>query len=166
MRVGDEELGPGELVAPARRPRLERDALRVPARARLELRQRDAQRARCELREQLLLLHRAAALEQRDAAQDHRREERAGLHDAAHLLEDDDQVDEVEARAAVLLGQDEAHPAEPRHLLPLLVAEAPLVLHHLADVGHGAFLGEEVARRLAEHLLLFAEAEVHPGSLP
>src|SRR2546426_12328832 len=52
-------------------------------------------------------------------------------------------------------------PAEPRHLLPLLVAEAPLVIHHLADVGHGGFLGEEVARRLAEHLLLFAEAEVH-----
>src|SRR5207245_301641 len=102
VRVGDEELGPGELEASARRPRLERDALRVPARARLELRQRDAQLARRELREQLLLLRRAPALEQRGAAQDHRREERAGQYDAAHLLQDDDQVDEVEARAAAL----------------------------------------------------------------
>src|SRR5439155_6936713 len=125
------------------RPRLERDALRIPARARLELRQRDAQLARRELREQLLLLRRAAALEQCDAAQDHRREERAGQYDAAHLLEDDDQVDKIEARAAVLLGQDEAHPAEPGHLLPLLVAEAPLVLHHLADVGHGDSLARK-----------------------
>src|SRR5439155_26837587 len=47
------------------------------------------------------------------------------------------------------------------HLLPLLVAEAPLVVHHLANVGHGTCLGEEVAGRLAQHLLLFAEAEVH-----
>src|SRR2546429_572584 len=116
--------------ARARGPRLERDALRVQARAGLELRQRDAQLARRELREELLLLRRAAAREEGHAAQDHRREERAGQHDAAHLLEDDGQIDEVEARATVLLGEDEAHPAERSHLLPGLVAEAPLILHH------------------------------------
>ena len=84
---------------------------------------------------------------------------------AAHLLEHDHEVDEVEPGAAVLLGQDEPHPAELGHLLPQLAGEADLVLHHLADEGHGRFLREEVARRAAQHLLLFAEAEIHWGIL-
>src|SRR5205823_9574899 len=68
----------------------------------------------------LLLLRRAAALEEGHAAQDHRREERAGQHDAAHLLEDDGQVDEVEARATVLLGRSEEHTSELQSLAYLV----------------------------------------------
>src|SRR5262249_5755373 len=35
------------------------------------------------------------------------------------------------------------------------------VVHHLADVGHRRLLREEVPRRGAQHLLLFAEPEIH-----
>src|SRR5581483_6519291 len=69
--------------------------------------------------------------------------------------------DEGEARAAVLLGEDQAVPAELGHLLPELTRVAGLVVHHLPDERHRALLREEVARRLSQHLLVFAEPKVH-----
>ena len=40
-----------------------------------------------------------------------------------------------------------------------------LVLHHLADVGHRAPPSRGTRARAAQHLLLFAEAEIHAGIL-
>ena len=61
-------------------------------------------------------------------------DERPGHEGAAELLEQDDQVQEAEAGAAVLLGDHEALPALLGHLLPELGAVALLVLFHVADV--------------------------------
>src|SRR6185369_4570296 len=44
---------------------------------------------------------------------------------------------------------------------PLSVVEAPHVLHHAADVGHGALAREELARGAPQELLILAEAEIH-----
>src|SRR5262249_546745 len=75
-----------------------------------------------------------------------------------------DHVDHVETGAAVLLGNDETGPAQLRHLLPLIVRIAALVLHHLAHERHRALGIEELTHALAQHFLFFAESEIHRSS--
>jgi hypothetical protein len=59
---------------------------------------------------------------------------------------------------------DQAGPTELGHLAPLVLGEPALVLHHLAHVGHRALGLEELAHALAQHLLFFAESEIHAAS--
>src|SRR3972149_6328465 len=87
-----------------------------------------------------------------------------GDEGAADLLDEDDEVEVAHADAAVGLGYDEAHPALLRHLRPQLLRVASVVLLHVAHVRLRALLLQEVARELAQHLLLFTQAEVHPLS--
>ena len=60
-------------------------------------------------------------------------------------------------------GRMSPSPAELGHLPPEVVGEAALVLHHLADVGHRRFLGEEVARR---RLRSISCSSLNPKSIP
>jgi hypothetical protein len=92
------------------------------------------------------------------------REVRRGEQAAAHLLEHDDQLDEGVARAAELLGDDQALQAHLLgHLGPHGAVVAGLGVHELA---HGGFVGlgvEEVLDDLAQCFLVLAEGEVHDG---
>ena len=80
---------------------------------------------------------------------------------AAGLLQQDRQVHEVAAGAAVLLGEGQAGPAQADHLPPQVVGVAALVLFHLAHQGQRAFLGQELAGAALQHLLDFGESQVH-----
>ncbi len=87
---------------------------------------------------------------------------------AAHLFEHDDELDVAVARAAVLLGDDEALEAHLlAHLTPHGVVVALLGVHQAAHLGFGRLLVEEGPHGAAKLFLLLAEGEVHgipPGT--
>src|SRR5207249_1691822 len=90
-------------------------------------------------------------------------------HEAApHLLHDDHQVAVAEPEAAVLLGQDDARPAEPGHLAPERAREAVRVgrVTQRPDALQGRAPRDELARRVLEELLLFREDQVHQSGSP
>ena len=88
-------------------------------------------------------------------------DEGTGNERPPELLDEDAEVQVAEAGAAVLLGNHEALPAELGHLLPEVRAVAGLVFFHGPHVFFGALVLEEVARRVADQVLLFAEAQIH-----
>ena len=88
-------------------------------------------------------------------------EERARVHDPAHLLEHDAHVDHAHPRAAVLLGHEQADDAQVGQAPPHLVGGAAVVVEHRAHVAQRCPLAEEAAHRVAQRLLLLAELEVH-----
>ena len=94
-------------------------------------------------------------------AQHHGREVGAGIRGAAHLVEHQGQLHQAQPRAALLLGEGQAEPAELGHLVPELLAVAALVVHHRAHVGRGALLVQGRAHRVAQQDLILAEREVH-----
>lgn len=80
----------------------------------------------------------------------------------AHLLEDDAELDEGEALAAVGLGDVQALEAELLgHLLPDPGVVALAGLHEAAHLGGGRLLLHEAPDGLAELFLLLGEGEVH-----
>src|SRR5205085_10929945 len=101
------------------------------------------------------------ALHDRQHAADLGRDERAGYERATELLEQDDEVEEAEARTAVLIGDQQSLPALFRHLLPQLWRVSLLVLLHLAHERLRALLFEEVARGVLQQLLFFRQSQVH-----
>src|SRR5207248_2384203 len=112
--------------------------------------------------EQLLAGGVVARVEDRVGRQRDRREVRRAQEGAAHLLEDDDELDIGEARAAVLLGDGQAlEPELLGHLAPYGRVEALLGLHQPADLRRRRLVLEEAADGAPELLLLFAEGEVH-----
>ena len=72
-----------------------------------------------------------------------------GTTRAAELLEQQRQVEHRQPGAAVRLGNDQAGPAELRHLPVERAREAVLVARHLAHEARRALAGEELARRSA-----------------
>jgi len=70
--------------------------------------------------------------------------------DAAHLLHQHGEVDEAEARAAVLLGIDQAEPALLGELGPEVVGDAGGLFHARPDEPGRALVLEEFARGRAE----------------
>src|SRR6266545_2954315 len=95
--VGDEELAAGEDVAPALLGGSERDAVGAELRAGLHPRERHPRLSAGDLRQPFLLLRVAAGLENDPAAQQDGGEVRPGPDGAAHLLHQDDQVDQAQA---------------------------------------------------------------------
>src|SRR5690606_24730608 len=80
----------------------------------------------------------------------------------AHLLEDDGELHEAEALAAVLLGDDQALEAElVGHLAPDGRVVALLGVHEAAHLGLGRLALEELPGDAAQLFLLFGEGEVH-----
>ena len=122
--------------------------------------------SRRELRQPLLLLllvaeevdrHRAERRVRGDGDRDRR-------VDARQLLDGDRVRNRVAARAAVLLGNRQAHQAELGELRDELVREARLAVELLGDRRH-ARLGE-VADGAPDELLLVRQLEVHERILP
>ena len=159
--VGDEELGAiqGVLVAVLRRGEL--DARGLPGGRGLGLGVDPDFVAGGNLAEMRLLLGVGAKLEDRHAAEDDGVEEGRGGEVAAHLLDKHGEVEEAEAVAAVLLGEDHAHPTLAGHFLPEFGRIAEVVFLHGAHDLFRRFLGEKLPRRGLDHLLLFAKTEVH-----
>ena len=107
-----------------------------------------------------------AAGEDEFARADSVRDERPGHECAAELFDEDAEVEEGEAGAALLLRDHQSLPAKVGHLLPERWAVALLVLFHGADVLFRAFLFEELAGRVLEKFLFFAEAKNPFGVCP
>src|SRR5882724_1875417 len=112
-------------------------------------------------REQALATRRSRrACEQRGG--DHRaRHVRAREAGAAHLLEEEDNVDHGAAAAAVFHGDQEARPAEDGDLLPQRSRKAALAGHALRHDGRWTVALEEIAGGAHEKLLALGEVEVH-----
>ena len=92
------------------------------------------------------------------------REVRGAQQRAAHLLEHDGELDEGEALAAELLGDDEALQAQlVGHLAPHGGVVALVGVHQATDLGLGRLALEELAGDAAELFLLLGEGEVHGG---
>ena len=124
-----------------------------------------ARLARREPRQPALLLRRASAVHERER-RERVPEERDGHGAAAQLLGDQRELEQLEARAALRLGHDEARDAdlgeplpERRHLLPVAVEDRAHLLRR-------ALLRDEAAHRLLQQLLLVREREIHPPSPP
>ena len=159
--VGDEELGPVQGVLVAVPGRGELDAGGLPRGGGLGLGVDPDFVAVGDLLEVGVLLGVGAELEDRQAAEDDGVEEGRRGEVAAHLFDEYGEVEEAEAVAAVLLGEDHPHPALAGHFLPQLGRIAEVVFLHGPHDLFGRFLGEKLPRRGLDHLLLFAKTEVH-----
>ena len=92
---------------------------------------------------------------------DRGREVRAGERDAPHLLEHDDRIDETQAEATLLLGDEDAGPAELDDLVPDAGVEAALVVAHRPHVRARRAVGQEGSHRLAQSVLVGGKREIH-----
>ena len=96
----------------------------------------------------------------------HRRgEERTGQRDAAHLLEDDGRLEQPGADAALVLGYEQAGPAEVDQRRPQAGRDPGVVVGQLAQQVGPALALEGVARHLLERELLVVVREVHRSPL-
>ncbi len=112
--------------------------------------------------EVLLLGGVVAGVQQGAGGQDDGGEVGGAQQRPAHLLEDHGELDEGEALAAELLGDDQALEAElVGHLAPDGVVVALVGVHEAADLGLGRLALEELAGDAAELFLLLGEGEVH-----
>ena len=126
-----------------------RDARLVPLAVRLGEGERGDGLARGDAGEVLGLGGVVAGVQQRVGGEHDGREVRGAQQAAAHLLEHDDELDVAVARAAELLGDDEALQAHLlAHLRPHGGVVAGLGLHQLADGGLVALGVEEVRTTL------------------
>ncbi len=116
-------------------------------------------------RQELFLLSGASCSRERGRTEQRTGEKRAGKQRLAHLFEDDGRIEERSANAAELRGNQQAEPAHRRELLPELVRMPGFVFHHLSHERDRTRRVEELASALPQHLLLFAESEVHRGFL-
>src|SRR5207247_988412 len=85
---------------------------------------------------------------------------------AAHLLEEQGDVDDAAAAAAILGGNQQAWPAEDGDLLPQLGGESALARGALRRGLRRAVAPEEFSRRRDEELLAVGEAKVHGLARP
>ena len=136
------------------------DAACVPPARRLRERQCRARRARRDRAESFFFLRLVAGFDQDRHCQPHRGEVRTGEQRAAGFLEHDDQVEE-RPDAAVLLGNAECRPPKVGDFLPQRRIVTVGALHQPAHDFRAAFLGKELTRRAAQHLLLFRKREIH-----
>jgi hypothetical protein len=84
-----------------------------------------------------------------------------GAGGAPRLLEQEHEIDLVEAETTTRFGDEHAGHAELSELLPELRAAPRLGLPERAHERGRALLGEEIAQRLLEEQLVFVEAEPH-----
>src|SRR5262249_27379321 len=124
-------------------------------------RDRAADRARRQLREEVGLVE----PRRRQRGEHGRREERARKRQAAHLLHDDGHVDETKTEPAVSLPHQEPGPSERGQLPPNIVGEAALVLGHGADVSTRGLARQERPHGVAQRVLLGRKREIQ-GTRP
>ena len=130
--VGCEELGAIEQVPVAGCGRGRLHSLRPPAGGRLEQGEGHYRVTVGDGRQQLFLLLLAARLHDRHASHHDRGEEWARQHRRSGLLQEDREIEERQANAAVPLRDDESEPPLIGDLLPELRRESALIKLHLA----------------------------------
>ena len=159
--VRDKQLGAADAVAVAGRAGLGLNTPRLGGGGWLGEGQGEADGAGADAGEDVALLVVVAGVQHGEAAQHHGGEEGSRQQRAAHLLDQHRQVQEGTAGSAVLLGEGDAGPAQVGHLPPQVFAEALRVVFQFAHQRERAFLRQEFARRVLQHLLNLAESHVH-----
>jgi len=139
---------------------------RVPG-PRLVMRQRHDLLAGGHRRQPGLLLRLAAAARQRLGPQQQRAQEGLRHQPAAQRLEHRGQLGQAHLRSAEALGQQDAHPAELRHLLPEVARESRGVVGvpQRAQPRHRRVAVREVRGGLGQEILVFALYELHESGL-
>jgi len=127
------------------------------------LRERAAQDrlAAGDARQEALLLRIAAEAGDRQTCQHDRRVERHRRHRAADLLEQHDQLEEAHAAAAVALLEGHAQQVGLGELLPELAVDPVVARLDRLQPLVGDELFQDLARQLAQRLLVLAPAPVH-----
>ena len=89
--------------------------------------------------------------------------QRAGDQGRAGLFHQHGQVEHAQPEAVVVLADQQAGPAQIRHLGPERFGRGGAIGHiqHAAQFGAGPLLAEKLARRIAQENLFFVETEVH-----
>jgi hypothetical protein len=158
VRVLDEELAPAQLPG---RAALEHDGVGIERSALLDQREARDPLAGRQRREQALLLGGAAGREHERRRHDGARHERPGEPGAAHLLDEQDDVDQRAVAAAELGRDQETGPPQLGHASPQRFLETALVegqaLHELGRT----VLAQERARRRRQDLLGRRQAKIH-----
>ena len=164
MRVGHEKLLARQQEILALGRRRQRHAARVIAAALFGQGQaQDGLTGRHAGQDGVLLLVRAAG-ENGRRSQQGGGQERSGQERAAHLLQDHHHVQKTSPDPAVGFVNQDGRPTLLGHLLPHLGGVGAVVLHHLADEAARALVIEKPAGCVAQHLLFFAETEIHSSS--
>jgi hypothetical protein len=132
---------------------------------RLLVRERRQPLARDQRGQMVVLLRVASAEQQRGRREQHAADERLGQEAAPRLLHHDRKVAPPEPRAAVLLGDDDAEPAELGHGGPELAREPERVVAELAHATERRAAVHELARGAREDLLLLGPDERHRRSV-
>ena len=155
----DEELRAGQHPAVAFPGRPGLDARRLLLIALLHMGDRGERLASDEPREPCRALRGRAGTQQPG---DHELggEEGAGGSDAPQLLQHERQVESGEPQAALLLGHEQAHPAELGHLPVEIAWHAVVGLRRLPHQRGRAFACQELPRRPLQRLLLLGQAEI------
>ena len=96
-------------------------------------------------------------------AGDDRRDERSGREAAPDLLGDDDELLEAIARAAELLRDMQAEPAQVRDLGPKFGQRFLGSIEQGASRGSGSFLLQEVADGVGERFVVLGNGDRHTG---
>jgi hypothetical protein len=96
-----------------------------------------------------------------DGAGDHGRDEGPGRQRSPQLFDDDDQLGQAETRAAVLLGQVEAEPAQLRDVAPERGQGLGLCFEQDPGRPSGIVLGQEVRGGLAKGAVVFGDGDRH-----
>ena len=164
--IGDEQLGSGEGVAAGRGGG--GDGFNAPGLGSgggFGEGQGEADGAGADAGQQVLLLLIAAGIQDGEAAEDDGGEVGGRQQGAPHFLNEDGQVEEGAAGAAVLLGEGDAGPAQAGEVAPEVVGVALGVVFQFAHQREGRFLGEELPRRVFQHLLDFAQSHIHKRAI-
>ena len=157
MRVGDEELGAVERPRAVALGGAQLDAVGLPRVVGLGVGEGEDLLAGGDGGEKLLLLRRVASMENGLRAEHRRGEVGAAARRLAHDLIQHAEVAEAHAQTAVLLGDDDAGPAELGHRAPEVGVEARGAFVDLAHPFLGKLLLQEVGAHGLEHQLLLVK---------
>src|SRR6185503_2496515 len=120
--------------------------------------------ARHEWGQVCLLLGIAARQQDGGRGQQHAPDDGLGEEAAPDFLHDDREIRPAEPRATILLGDDDAEPAELGHRRPKLAREPDRIFTQLAYAAERRASRHQLARRAREDLLLFGTNEAHAVS--
>jgi hypothetical protein len=141
--------------------RLRLDAVSVHPVARFEQASVATALSRGEPQQPGILLRDRRAVREGERRENGGREEWPRHDGAPHLLDEQREVEELQAGSAVRLRHDEPRPAELGDLVVEGARIAVLALRHLTDELRRALALEQLPRRALQQFLILAETEIH-----
>ena len=169
MGLGDKEFGPVDAESAALPGGGSGNSPGFISSAGLGQSQGQQQLAAAQAGQDFLFLRGGAGVQDGEAAEDDGGEKGAGQQGAAGFLEEDGQVQKIAAGAAVLFGKGYPRPAQAGQLPPQLRGIAAFLRLHFPHQGQGTFLGQKLPGAVLEHLLNFAQPQIHlptPAAAP